>query len=179
MASYGGNFMIVNNVALEIEGMDRAGKDTLAEYIKYLGNYAYTINVRGILTQIVYNDKFDRNNVYALPYKPFIVFLDVNNTDHAIRCKTTDEAKINVDKDREAFYEYINELRKYGITVLTYNTSETTMINIAKDVIKHLEKVDIKDFILPEPIMLSSLNVYTKEDLKGEDVFYKFTAEEN
>lgn len=171
--------MIINNVALEIEGMDRAGKDTLAEYIKYLSNYAYTINVRGILTQIVYNDKFDRNNTYMLPYKPFIVFLDVDNTDHAIRSKSTDEAKININKDREAFYAYANELKKHDITVLTYNTSEITMINIARDVIKHLSTTKIDDYILTEPIVINSLNVYTKDDLANEDVFYKFTAEEN
>ena len=171
--------MIVNNIAIEIEGMDRAGKDTLADYIKFLGNYAYTINVRGILTQIVYNDKFDRNNTYMLPYKPFVVFLDVNNTDQAIRAKKTDEAKTNVNKDREAFYIYAEELKKHGITVLTYNTSDITMMNIAKDVMKHLSEIKIEDYILTEPIVLNSLNVYTKEDLRDEDVFYKFTAEEN
>ena len=81
MAQKKGNYMIINNVAVEIEGMDKTGKDTLAFYLKKLGNYAYTLNVRGILTQIVYNDKFSRNNTYMLPYKPFIVFLDVDNVD--------------------------------------------------------------------------------------------------
>lgn len=171
--------MIINNIALEIEGMDKTGKDTLAEYIKYLGNYAYTINVRGILTQIVYNDKFSRNNTYVLPYKPFIVFLDVDNTDHAIRCHSNDEAKININKDREAYYRYIEELKKYGIQVLVYNTSTMTPYMIAKDIIEKLSQISIEDFILPEPIVLNSLNVYTMDDLKGEDVFYKFTSEEN
>lgn len=169
--------MIVNNVALEIEGMDKTGKDTIASYIGLLSNYKYTINVRGILTQIVYNDKFNRNNDYVLPYIPFIVFLDVDNTDHAVRCSITKEPKINIDKDREVYHAYIDELRKIGATVLEYNTSEMTPIQIAKDVISYLNTIDISDFICMSPIYLTNLHKYTMEDLKNEDIFYKFEEE--
>ena len=171
--------MIVNNVAIEIEGMDRTGKDTLSKYIGLMANYAYTINVRGILTQIVYNDKFNRNNTYALPYKPFIVFLDVNNVDHAVRCSMSKEPKINIDKDREVYYKYIDKLKSIGINVLIYNTSEMTPYQIAKDVIEHLSKTDINDYILTEPLYFESLNSYTNKDLENEDIFYKFETEEN
>lgn len=170
--------MIVNNVAVEIEGMDKTGKDTLSYYLKKLGNYAYTLNVRGILTQVVYNDKFGRKNTYMLPYKPFIVFLDVDNVDHAIRCDATDEATINLNKDREVYYKYIELLRSHGIQVYTYNTSEMTPYMIAKDVIDKLGRTHIEDFILTEPIKIESMNSYTTDDLKDEDVFYKFNSED-
>lgn len=171
--------MIINNIAIEIEGMDRTGKDTLANYISLMTNYAYTINIRGILTQLVYNDKFSRNNTYMLPYCPFIIFLDVNNVDHAVRCVASKEPKINIDKDREVYYKYIEQLESFGIKVLKYNTSEMTPYMIAKDVIEQLNKIDIKDYIMDKPLSFNSLNSYTSEDLKNEDVFYKFDTEEN
>ena len=70
--------MIVLNTALEIEGFDKTGKDTVARYIEQLGGYKYTINVRGLLTQLVYNDKFNRNNEYLLTYKPLIILLSTD-----------------------------------------------------------------------------------------------------
>jgi len=170
--------MLVNNVAIEIEGMDKAGKDMLAKYLGLLGNYAYTINVRGILTQIVYNDKFGRNNTYVLPYKPFVVFLDVDNVDHAVRCSISNEPKININKDREVYLKYIDELRKHGIIVLQYNTTEMTPYNIAKDVLERLNEINISDFICDKPITFDNLQLYTADDLKDEDVFYEFKLEE-
>lgn len=172
--------MVVNNVAIEIEGMDKTGKNTLAEYLGLMANYAYTINVRGILTQLVYNDKFGRNNTYALPYRPFIVFLDVDNVDHAVRCVAAGEPKININKDRDVYYKYIKKFKELSITVLTYNTSEMTPYMIAKDVIEQLSKIDIKDYVMDKPLYFNSLNSYTSDDLKNEDVFYKFNpTEEN
>ena len=158
--------------------MDKTGKDTLSYYLTKLGNYAYTINIRGILTQIVYNDKFSRNNIYVLPYKPFIVFLDVDNVDHAIRCDITNENKININKDREVFYKYIELLKSYGIQVYIYNTSDITPYRIAQDVIYRLSKTNIEDFILTEPIIIEPKHLYTLDDLKDEDVFYKFNSED-
>ena len=171
--------MIVNNVAIEIEGMDKTGKDTLAKYLGLMANYAYTINVRGILTQLVYNDKFGRNNTYALPYKPFVIFLDVDNTDHAVRCVAAGEPKININKDREVYYKYIKKFRELGITVFTYNTSEMTPYMIAKDVIEQLSKINVNDYVMDKPLFFDSLNSYTSDDLKDEDIFYKFETEEN
>ena len=171
--------MMINNIAIEIEGVAKAGKNLLEKYIEQLSNYAYTINVRGILTQLVYNDKFGRNNTYALPYKPFIIFLDVDNVDHAIRCAATNEPKINVNKDRTVYYKYIEKLKENNITVLTYNTSEMTPYMIAKDVIEKLSKISINDYVMDKPLFFDSLNSYTSDDLKDEDIFYKFETEEN
>ena len=91
--------MIINNIAIEIEGVDKAGKDTIGPYITTITNYAYAVNCRGALTQVVYNDKFNRNHDYVMLYKPLVVFLDVDNNDHQIRCAINHEPKINIDKD--------------------------------------------------------------------------------
>lgn len=140
--------MIVNNIAIEIEGVDKAGKDTILQYIAILANYKYTMNARGILSQLVYNEKFNRNYTYQLPYKPLIIFLDLNEEDHMVRCKLTHEPKINYSDDRDLFLKYIDILENNGITVWKYNTSDETAYNIAKDIIKRLENLDIQDFTI-------------------------------
>jgi len=112
-------------------------------------------------------------------YKPLVVFLDVSNDDHKIRCAINHEPKINVDKDRAAYYRYIEEFEKLGITVLKFNTSEKTPMQIAKEVNEYLKTTKVEDYLMTEPITIKPLGFYSKEDLKSEDVFYEFKSEEN
>ena len=171
--------MIINNIAIEIEGVDKAGKDTIGPYITTITNYAYAVNCRGALTQVVYNDKFHRNHDYVMLYKPLVVFLDVDNNDHQIRCTINHEPKINIDKDREAYYKYIEVFEKLGITVLKFNTSEMTPMQIATAVNEYLKTAKAEDYLMAEPITIKPLHFYTKEDLKNEDVFYEYKPEGN
>lgn len=158
---------------IEIDGQDKTGKDVLHRYIEQLSNYKYIINSRGILTQLVYSDKFKRNYKYSLSYVPFIVLLTADDCDLEIRCRISNEPKCNFTKDREAFKFYADKLRSEGITVLEFNTSNMTMINIAKEVIKFYEHTN--DNALAEsklPLKLESYDFYSSEDIKDEDVFY-------
>ena len=171
--------MTINNIAIEIEGVDKAGKDTIGPYITTITNYAYAVNCRGALTQVVYNDKFHRNHDYVMLYKPLVVFLDVSNDDHQIRCAISHEPKININKDREAYYRYIEEFEKLGITVLKFNTSEKTPMQIAKEVNEYLKTTKAEDYLMTEPVVIKPLGFYNEDDLKNEDVFYEFKPEEN
>lgn len=171
--------MVINNIAIEIEGVDKAGKDLIAPYITTITNYAYAVNVRGTLSQLVYNDKFKRNHEYILLYKPVIIFLDVDNSDHEIRRIISKEPKINVNKDRIAYYKYIEQLESVGIKVLKFNTSEMTPFQIAKEVNKYIVTVKVEDLLLTTPIKLKSLNFYSANDIKDEDIFYEYKLEEN
>lgn len=165
--------MVVHNVAIEIEGRDKVGKDLIHYYLGQLGNYAYTINTRGILSQLVYNDKFDRHKDYTLYYKPLIILLDVDDLDHKIRCKMNKEPIINSSKDRNTFNAYAHYLESFGIKVLYFNTTELTPFKIAEQIINYMEnKFDSKDYICQNPICLKSLQLYSKEDLTCEDVYY-------
>lgn len=167
--------MVIPNIAIEIEGHDKNGKDTIAKYIEQLGNYAYTLNVRGLLTQLVYNDKFSRDNEYLMTYKPLIILLKSEPEDVEIRCRMTKEPKINTVKDTEVYEYYANELEKLGAAIVwRYNTSEMTPYQIGKDIIKRLKDIRPENFILvkDEFIVIPSLNKYKEEDLKNEDVFY-------
>ncbi len=166
--------MVINNIPIEIEGVDKSGKDTIGPYITTITNYAYAVNIRGMLTQLVYNDKFNRNHDYRLLYKPLIVFLDVDNNDHKIRCTISSEPKININKDRQAYYKYIEVLENIGIKVLKFNTSIMTPMEIATEVNEYLKTTSEYDFILKEPITIKPLNFYSLDDIKDEDVFYDY-----
>ena len=165
------------NIPIEIEGVDKSGKDTVGPYIAIITNYAYMINVRGTLSQLVYNDKFGRDITYSLVHKPLIVFLDVETNDHTIRCKINHEPKINVENDRKAYMKYIELLQSYGIKVLCYNTTRMTPMQIAEDVRQYLETTKTEDFILDKPIKIGSLGLYTEDDLKDEEVIYEYHDE--
>lgn len=147
--------MTINNIAIEIEGIDKAGKDTILNNIAIIGNYKYTLNSRGILSQLVYNEKFNRNYDYILTYKPFIIFLDVDEQDWLTRCKITGEKKIDYSLDKSIFLKYINILKEKGITIYMYNTSKMTPYQIAIDALSKLEKVKFKDFLCKEEIIFN------------------------
>ena len=167
--------MTIPNIAIEIEGHDKNGKDTIHKYIEQLGGYKYTLNVRGILTQLVYNDKFNRNNEYLLTYKPLIILLSTDEQDVEIRCRMTKEPKINSNKDREVYEYYANVLEQLDAAIIwRYNTSHMTPFDIGQDIVKRLEKLNADDFMVAkdEFIVIPSYNRYKEEDLKNEDVFY-------
>lgn len=168
--------MNIVNVALEVEGHDKNGKDTIAKYIEQLGGYKYTINVRGILTQLVYNDKFSRGNKYTFTYKPLIILLYADEEDVEVRCRMNKEPKINSKKDTEVYDKYANYLEERGYaTIWRYNTSEMTPYNIGRSIVHKLNNLSSDDFILPdEPsaCVVSSLELYCEDDLKDEDVYY-------
>ena len=129
---------------IEIDGVDRTGKDTLHKYIEQLSNYKYIINTRGILTQLAYTEKFNRGYEYDLEcYKKnyVIVLLSAEPEDLAIRCKMTNEPDYTIESDLKLFQEKSEMLEnEYGATVLRYNTTDTTPYNIAKDVVARLEQ---------------------------------------
>ena len=165
--------MNILSTAIEIEGHDKNGKDTIAKYIEQLGNYAYSINVRGILTQLVYNDKFSRNNTYILTYKPLIILLSTNPKDVEIRCRMTKEPKINVLKDTEVYESYARYLEEKDLAIVwRFNTSLNTPFQLGNEIVQRLKGLNPNDFILSEPIAISSLNLYSSKDLENEEVYY-------
>lgn len=167
--------MEIFSSAIEIEGHDKNGKDTIHKYIEQLGGYKYTLNVRGLLTQLVYNDKFNRDNEYLMTYKPLIILLSADEPDVEIRCRMTHEPKINSKKDTEVYEYYAKTLEDLGAAVVwRYNTSELTPYKIGQDIVKRLEGLRPEDFMVvkDEFLVVPSYNRYKKEDLDNEEVYY-------
>lgn len=123
---------------LEIEGLDKCGKDILVNYINRLSNFRFIVHARGLLSNMVYSEKFNRNYDYELVYKPIIIFLDVDEEDRLIRCKITGESSIDANNDKALFEKHLKLLKEKGFRVLRYNTSKMTPYQIAEDIIKKL-----------------------------------------
>lgn len=134
--------MQVKGHLIEIEGIDKTGKNLLQEYIVKLSNYKYIVHPRGILSALVYSNKYQRNYDYEFNYKPIIVYLDVDEPDRQIRCEINNEPAISALMDRLLFEQSLEQLQQEGYTILKYNTSVMTPYAIAKDVISKIENKD-------------------------------------
>lgn len=131
--------MKVIGYTIEIEGIDKTGKDLIKQYIIELSNYKYVVHTRGILSNMVYAEKYNRDFDYIINYKPIIIYLEVNRDDWDIRCKINHEPKIDYELDLNLFEKYINTLKTQEVMILRYNTSEITPINIAKSVLNYID----------------------------------------
>lgn len=128
---------------IEVEGIDKCGKDTLIGYINQLSNFKYVVHSRGILSNMVYADKYNRYFNHILTYKPIIVYLTVEKEDWIIRCNLSNEPIISYEEDIKLFNIYKNKLKENGIIIFEYNTSKITPYEIAKDVINKIDNLVI------------------------------------
>ena len=125
---------------IEVEGIDKAGKNLVTEYIIRLSEYRHTVHSRGLLSNMVYSKKFGRGYSYY-NYKPIIIYLDVDEIDRLVRCKLTNEPVIDSSLDRSLFEQYIKQLESEGNIVFRYNSSYMTPYQIALDVLDKLDKL--------------------------------------
>ena len=132
---------------LEIDGVDKTGKDLIAKYIALLSNHKYSINCRGIITQIAYSIKFDRKYQYdisQLSKNKVFVLLEANKEDIEVRCKITNEPEFTIEKDLSFFYSVYESLKEKGYITLNFNTSMQTPYQIANIIIRYMENLNEK-----------------------------------
>ena len=133
--------MKIVNYLIDIEGIDKTGKDLLTYYINQLSNYKYVVHPRGILSNMVYAEKYNRDYDYMLSHRPIVVYLDSDEDDREIRCKLTNEPYIDANADRKLFEKYIKILESDGIIVLRFNTTYETPYTIAKRILNFIENM--------------------------------------
>lgn len=129
-----------------IEGIDKTGKDLLVQYIQQLSNYKYTPYSRGIVSLMSYTHKYNRKYEYDLESiitKNWVfVYLDYDIDDIKIRHKITGHNYEELEDDYLLFEQNLAKIKKIGCPVYTYNVSQETYINIAKDIVKKLEELE-------------------------------------
>lgn len=127
-----------------LDGIDKSGKDTVALYLDNINKGKYLINVRGIMTMNAYSKKFNRNINYDLYQQKNIinVLLIVDEDDWNIRCKLSNEPKINYKNDMELFLNEYKALKKLNYPCLLFNTSEKTLKQITNEIIKYADKLN-------------------------------------
>ena len=133
---------------LEIDGPDKTGKDLLCSYLCELSHYRFSINVRGLISQLVYSKKFNRDFEYDTrdfsKHKILIVLLG-EPADLAVRCKTTGEPSYDIENDLNLFKLAAYEVEEKGYIVLKYDTSAATPYAIARDVLRIVEELEEED----------------------------------
>lgn len=127
-----------------IDGIDRAGKDSIKNYIYYLGKAKYICNARGYLSMVVYSNIYNRDYRYDIENQKNIVnvLLEVNKDDWEIRCKTTNEPSRNYEIDSIEFQKVFSDLVRSGYHTLVFNTSNETPYQIAKKIVDYMEKIN-------------------------------------
>lgn len=134
--------MALKYYTIFLDGIDKCGKDTIANYIWRLDK-RLNILCRGWPSLYVYNKKFKRNTEYELPPTSIIyVHIFVEKEDWQIRCETTNEPVINYKKDLLLFDEAFNILRKNKYKIFEYSSTDMTPYEIAKDIIIRVKKLN-------------------------------------
>ena len=88
---------------VEIEGIDRAGKDTLVGYLDYMSNRQIPICSRGLLSTLAYNTIYSRfmsdkreKEMIKCNKETLIILLYADVEDLEIRYKMSNEQMINM-----------------------------------------------------------------------------------
>lgn len=128
---------------IELDGPDKVGKSTLGQYLTLLSNYRFAMHDRGYMTQVAYAKKFNRQFEYSEPDRNTIyILLTVEPEEHAIRCKIHNEPKIDYEKDAELFKEVFYDLSSKGYLTMTFNTSHMSTYELAKEIIKRIDRLE-------------------------------------
>lgn len=133
---------------VELDGIDKCGKDSVRPYLFYLEPGKYLCRARGLISQIAYAKLYERNiewdgTDYAK--NTLFVLLEVDKYDWEIRCKLTNEpnAGFTYEEMTQAFRLALYELKKrFNVSesqILVFNTSEYTPYTIVDKIMARLE----------------------------------------
>lgn len=133
---------------IELDGIDKCGKDSVRPYVFYLEPGKYLCRARGLISQIAYAKLYKRNiNWDAIDYvkNTLFVLLEVDKQDWEIRCKLTNEPNtgFTYDEMTQAFEFALYALEKrFNVPenqILVLNTSMYTPYTIASKITMRLE----------------------------------------
>lgn len=134
------------HVNIQIDGVDKTGKDLILQYVNKLSNHKYVIQSRGLISQIVYSKIFNRGYEYDLnDYKnTLFIYLCADLKDLEIRHALTNEPKIDIESDMLEFNKVAKSFAEKGMSIYMFNSSWSTPYEIAKTIIKLAEKKESK-----------------------------------
>lgn len=133
---------------IELDGIDKCGKDSVKPYVFYLEPGKYLCRARGLISQIAYAKLYKRNIEWdGADYakSTLFVLLEVDKQDWEIRCKLTNEPNtgFTYEEMTQAFKLALYELKeRFDVPenhILVFNTSEYTPYAIADEIKTHLE----------------------------------------
>ena len=129
---------------IELDGIDKCGKDSIRPYLFYLEPGKYLCRSRGLISQIAFAKLYKRNfdwNAINYVKNTIFVLLTVDKKDWKIRCKITNEPVLpfTFDEMIDAFQDAVDEIYKRfnlkHFQMLKFNTSSCSQYQIASDII--------------------------------------------
>lgn len=136
---------------IELDGIDKCGKDSIKPYLFYLEPGKYLCRSRGLISQIAFAKLYKRDFDWdAIDYvkNTIFVLLNVVEKDWKIRCKITDEPELPFTYNEmiNAFQDAANEIYKRfnlkHFQILRFNTSLCSPYQIASDVITIVNQIN-------------------------------------
>lgn len=128
---------------IEIDGVDKVGKDLIAGYVDRLGNRRYVVHARGLLSMISYNEIYERNYDYSQEIAnnkdTLIVHIMADEKDLEIRHKLSNEPKIDIRRDLIVFQKNADYLKEKGLQVMEFDSTCHTPFEIALDILDYVE----------------------------------------
>ena len=133
---------------IELDGIDKCGKDSVRPYVFYLEPGKYLCRARGLISQIAYAKLYKRKlefDAEMYTKNTLFVLLEVNKQDWEIRCKLTNEPNsgFTYEEMTQAFKLALYEIKeRFNVPenqILVFNTSEHTPYAIADKIKTHLE----------------------------------------
>jgi hypothetical protein len=133
---------------IELDGIDKCGKDSVRPYVFYLEPGKYLCRARGLISQIAYAKLYKRDIEWVgtnYAKNTLFVLLEVNKQDWEIRCKLTNEPNtgFTYEEMTQAFNLALYEVKeRFNVPenqILVFNTSEHTPYAIADKIKTHLE----------------------------------------
>ena len=133
---------------IELDGIDKCGKDSVRPYMFYLEPGKYLCRARGLISQIAYAKLYKRKlefDAETYTKNTLFVLLEVNKQDWEIRCKLTNEPNtgFTYEEMTQAFNLALYEVKeRFNVPenqILVFNTSEYTPYAIADKIKTHLE----------------------------------------
>jgi thymidylate kinase len=135
----------MNKYQIIIEGANRTGKSTLKEVFNELTYYKYVIVDRGLMSVMAYNHMYNRRSIsYDLKQQQHSIYVVVTADldDIKLRCKITHEPEVDSELELKTFDYMTKIFIENGITVLTYNSSHLSLIDIAKDILQKINEIN-------------------------------------
>lgn len=124
---------------VEIEGLDRTGKDTLVGYVDYMSGRMIPVCSRGLMSTIAYAEVFNRfmsteftNKLLEANKDTLVVYLTADRKDLELRHKISHHEPINFDKHEKAFQYAKRCILGTDILFYEFNTTEQTPYQIAE-----------------------------------------------
>lgn len=133
---------------IELDGIDKCGKDSVRPYVFYLEPGKYLCRARGLISQIAYAKLYKRKlefDAEMYTKNTLFVLLEVDKHDWEIRCKLTNEPNTGFTYEemtqafKLALYEVKERFNVPENQILVFNTSEHTPYAIADEIKTHLE----------------------------------------